>query len=115
MKAAALMAAVARDQARKKASQSDDSDDGGEAPPSEGATLPHAGKTHLLIGGEVPLAEADSGRTPQPGPPRPDGGHAHSQPVDIAKWKQADYGQMAHAREVAEADGEPGNTTPICF
>ena len=25
-------------------------------------------------------------------------------PVDGAQWKQADYGQMAHAHEVAQAD-----------
>ncbi len=74
----------------------------------------HLEATCHPLDGEAPL-DAASGRTPQPGPPRPDDGDAHLQPVDIAKWKQADYGQMAHAREVAEADGEPGNTTPICF
>ena len=60
----------------------------------------HLEATCHPLDGEAPL-DAASGRTPQPGPPRPDGGHAHSQPVDIAKWKLADYGHMAHAREVA--------------
>ena len=73
MKATALIAAVASAQARKKASKSGSSDDGDEDPPSEDATLPHAGKTHLLLDGEVPLDQAASGRTPQPGPTKPDG------------------------------------------
>ena len=68
--------------------------------------------TRHPLGSKVPLGQAASGRTPQPGPPTPDGsytphglreGYAHPQPVDLAKWKQADYGQMAHAHEVAEA------------
>ena len=70
-------------------------------------------ETGLLVDGEVPLDQAASGRTPQPGPPRPDGsynphglrdGYAPEKPVDLAKWKQADYGHMAHAHEVAQTD-----------
>ncbi|HFC10507.1 MAG TPA: hypothetical protein ENJ54_11755 [Chloroflexi bacterium] len=96
---------MALDQARRRLTHpapAEETDD--EAPP-----LPR--ETALLVDGEVPLDQAASGRTPQPGPPRPDGsctphglrdGYAHSQPVDIALWKQADYGQMGHAREVTE-------------
>ncbi len=102
-RAAALIAAVARSLAKRKQGQGKD-DNKGEDPP-------RPRRVPLTIDGEVPLDAAASGRTPQPGPPRPDGsytphglrdGYAHSQPVDIALWKQADYGQMGHAREVTE-------------
>ena len=66
---------------------------------------------HLLLDGEAPVDEAASGRAPQPGPSRPDGsytphglreGYAPTHPIDLATWKQQDYGQMGHAREVAQ-------------
>ena len=102
-RAAALIAAVARSLAKRKQGQGKD-DNKGEDPPRPRCIS-------ITIDGEVPLDQAALGRTPQPGPPRPDGsytphglrdGYAHSQPVDIALWKQADYGQMGHAREVTE-------------
>ncbi len=60
----------------------------------------------------MPLEEAAEGRTPQPGPPRPDGSYIHhglrkgyvtERPVDLASWKQADYGQMAHNKHSQHA------------
>ncbi len=110
MKAAALIAAVALDLAKRKQGQGKEEDKG------EGPPRPR--RIPITIDGEVPLAEAASGRTPQPG--YDFAAHAEAAadeimaekrldyhdpllPVNIAKWKQADYGQMAHAREVAEA------------
>ena len=87
---------MARSLAKRKQGQGKD-DDKGEDPP-------RPRRIPITIDGEVPLDQATSGRTPQPGPPRPDGsytphglrdGYAHSQSVDLAAWKQADYGQMA--------------------
>jgi len=70
-RAAALIAAVALDQARRRlihpaATEATDDDD--DAPPLQR-------EPHLLVDGEVPLHDAASGRTPQPGPPRPDGSY----------------------------------------
>ncbi len=65
LKAAALIAAVARDLAKRKQGQDKDED--------KGEDPPRPRRISLTIDGEVPLAEAASGRTPQPGPTRPDG------------------------------------------
>ena len=60
---------MALDQARRRLTHpapAEDADD--HAPP-----LPR--QTSLLVDGEVPLDQAASGRTPQPGPPTPDGSY----------------------------------------
>ncbi len=66
-RAAALMAAVARSLAKRKQGQGKD-DDKGEDPP-------HPRRIPITLDGEVPLDQAASGRTPQPGPTRPDGSY----------------------------------------
>ncbi len=70
---------------------------------------------------EALLADAAEGRAPQPGPPKPDGSfdpfrgrglwdNEHGpvtptpQPVDVAKWKQADYQGVAAYQGAMRAD-----------
>jgi len=80
-------------------------------PPPDDTPLPR--HPHLLLDGEVPVDEAASGRTPQPGPSQPDGsytphglrdGYAPTHPIDLAAWKQQDYNQLARHQAAEAAD-----------
>ena len=106
---------MAHDLAKRKQGQGKAGDKG------EGPPRPR--RIPITIDGEVPLAEAASGRAPQPGPPRPDGsytphglreGFAPEEPVDIAAWKQADYRKLQSVKAEENGHQSPTSRSTTC-